>query len=88
VYKPIYFEAQAAAAAALYLRAGTAVPSSLVNGKTTDDTAKADVASVLLTPLWVTTKNMADTVVKDGAVQTSALCISQLKDACSAAGIK
>lgn len=88
VYKPIYFEAQAAAAAALYLRAGVVVPSTLVNGKTTDDTAKTDVASVLLTPLWVTTKNMAETVVKDGAVTVPALCISQVKDACTAAGIQ
>ncbi|WP_028267416.1 sugar ABC transporter substrate-binding protein [Arthrobacter sp. MA-N2] len=88
VYKPIYFEAQAAAAAALYLRAGVDVPSTLVNGKTTDDTAKTDVASVLLTPLWVTTKNMAETVVKDGAVTVPALCISQVKDACTAAGIQ
>ena len=88
VYKPIYFEAQAAAAVALYLRAGMSVPSTLVNGKTKDDTAKTDVASVLLTPLWVTTKNMAETVVKDGAVTVPALCISQLKDACTAAGIK
>jgi D-xylose transport system substrate-binding protein len=88
VYKPIYFEAQAAAAVALYLRAGQPVPAALVNGKTTDDTAKTDVGSVLLTPLWVTTKNMAETVVKDGAVTVSALCISQVKDACTAAGIQ
>ena len=39
VYKPIYLEAQAAAAAALYLRAGKALPSALVNGTTKDDTA-------------------------------------------------
>jgi D-xylose transport system substrate-binding protein len=87
VYKPIYFEAQAAAAVALYLRAGQTVPAALVNGKTQDDTAKVDVASSLLTPLWVTTKNMAATVVKDGAVTVSDLCISQLKSACTAAGI-
>lgn len=88
VYKPIYLEAQAAAAAALYLRASMDIPSSLANGKTTDDTAKADVASALLTPLWVTTQNMASTVVKDGAVSASTLCISQVKDACTAAGIQ
>lgn len=87
VYKPIYLEAQAAAAVALYLRAGKAVPSALVNGKTRDDTTGADVGSSLLTPLWVTTKNMADTVVKDGAVTASDLCITQVKDACTAAGI-
>ncbi len=88
VYKPIYFEAQAAAAVAIIMRSGNEVPAALVNGKTTDDTAKTDVGSVLLTPLWVTTKNMADTVVKDGAVKVSDLCVSQVKEACAAAGIK
>jgi len=88
VYKPIYLEAQAAAAAAIYLRAGVDVPEGLVNGTTVDDSAKADVASVLLTPVWVTAENMADTVVKDGAVSVSDLCIEQVKDACTEAGIK
>ena len=40
VYKPIYLEAQAAVALALYLRAGVKPPSALVNGKTQDTTAK------------------------------------------------
>ena len=87
VYKPIYLEAQAAAAIAMYLRAGQAVPKGLVNGTTHDDTANVEVGSSLLTPVWVTTKNMADTVVKDGAVKTSELCISSLQAACKAAGI-
>ncbi|TXN31875.1 sugar ABC transporter substrate-binding protein [Lacisediminihabitans profunda] len=87
VYKPIYFEAQAAAAVAIYLRAGKTVPAALVNGKTHDDTAGTDVDSSLLTPLWVTTKNMAATVVKDGAVTVANLCVTQVKDACTAAGI-
>lgn len=88
VYKPIYLEAQAAAAAAIYLRAGEKVPEGLVNGTTEDDTAGTDVASVLLTPLWVTAENMADTVVKDGAVKVEELCIAQVKEACTAAGIE
>lgn len=88
VYKPIYLEAQAAAAVALYLRAGQDVPADLVNGKTADTTAGGDVASSLLTPVWVTSDNMASTVVKDGAVKTSDLCISSLQQACKAAGIK
>ncbi|TFB46721.1 sugar ABC transporter substrate-binding protein [Cryobacterium tagatosivorans] len=88
VYKPIYLEAQAAAAAAIYLRAGKDVPEGLVNGTTVDDSAKTDVSSVLLTPVWVTAENMADTVVKDGAVKVSDLCIEQVKDACTEAGIK
>lgn len=88
VYKPIYLEAQAAAAVALYLRAGQDVPADLVNGKTADATAGGDVSSSLLTPVWVTSDNMADTVVKDGAVKTSDLCISSLEQACKDAGIK
>ena len=88
VYKPIYLEAQAAAAAAIYLRAGEEVPAGLVNGTTEDDTAGTDVASILLTPLWVTAENMADTVVKDGAVTVEELCIAEVKEACAEAGIE
>jgi D-xylose transport system substrate-binding protein len=88
VYKAVYLEAQAAAAAALYLRAGKDLPDGLVNGATKDDTAGADVPSVLLTPVWVTADNMADTVVADQAVKTSELCVSEVADACTAAGIK
>jgi D-xylose transport system substrate-binding protein len=87
VYKAVYQEAQAAAAVALYLRAGQAVPSSLINGKTKDSTANKDIDSVYLTPVWVTTANMASTVVKDGAVKASDLCIPAVASACSAAGI-
>jgi len=87
VYKPIYLEAQAAAAEALYLRAGQTPPAALVNGSVQDSTAKASVPSVLLTPIWVTTANMASTVVADGFQKASAICISALTAACSAAGI-
>ena len=38
VYKPIYLEAQAAAALALFLRAGQTPPSTLVNSTTKDST--------------------------------------------------
>ena len=62
VYKPIYLEAQAAVALALYLRAGAKPPTSLVNGKTQDTTANVSVPSVLMTPKWVTTANMNATV--------------------------
>jgi D-xylose transport system substrate-binding protein len=87
VYKPIYLEAQGAAAVALYLRAGQTPPSSLVNGTTQDSTNNSNVPSSLLTPVWVTTQNLQSTVVKDGAVKVSDLCISALASACSAAGI-
>lgn len=87
VYKPIYLEAQGAAAAAIYLRAGMEVPDSLLNGSTEDSEAGTEVPSVLLTPVWVTAENMADTVVADGAVEVSELCIAEVADACEAAGI-
>jgi D-xylose transport system substrate-binding protein len=87
VYKPIYLEAQAAATDALYLRVARTPPSSLVNGTTKDSTANTDVPSILLTPTWVTNQNMASTVVKDGAVKASELCVAAVARACSAAGI-
>ena len=74
VYKPIYLEAQAAVALALYLRAGKTPPASLVNGKTEDTTSSVSVPSVLETPEWVTTANMNATVIKDNFVPASQLC--------------
>jgi D-xylose transport system substrate-binding protein len=89
VYKPIYIEAQAAAALAIYLRAGSTPPKALVNGSTPDTTSKANVASVLLIPEWVTSKNMASTVVADKVVPTTQLCAGATYTAlCKAAGIK
>ncbi len=93
VYKPIYAEAQAAAALALYLRAGQTPP--VVAGQldtTTDTTLSKEIASVYTTPVWVTTTNMADTVVKDsnttgvGPTATD-ICTSGLQSACTKAGI-
>ncbi len=87
VYKPIYLEAQAAAALALYLRAGATPPTSLVNATTKDTELNADIKSVYTTPIWVTTDNMADTVVADGAIKTSDLCAGALASKCQEAGI-
>jgi D-xylose transport system substrate-binding protein len=87
VYKPIYLEAQAAAALALYLRAGVTAPASLVNATTPDTTLNKDIKSVYTTPIWVTTDNMADTVVKDGAIKVSDLCVGALASKCTEAGI-
>jgi D-xylose transport system substrate-binding protein len=87
VYKPIYLEAQAAAAIALYLRAGQTPPPALQNGTTQDSQANASVPSVLLTPVWVTSQNMESTVVKDGFRKASDICISAITAACTAAGI-
>src|SRR5690348_7099525 len=88
VYKPIYEEAQAAAALALYLRAGVTPPPSLVNERTYDPQDHVEVPSVLLKPVWVTTSNMAATVVRNGFVQVSQLCAGALRAACRRAGIQ
>lgn len=87
VYKPIYLEAQAAAALALYLRAGLEPPASLVNATTQDSEINADIPSAYAVPIWVTSENMNDTVVKDGAVSASELCAGDVAEACTAAGI-
>jgi D-xylose transport system substrate-binding protein len=88
VYKPIYLEAQGAAAVALYMRAGQTPPASLVNGSTQDPGNNSAVPSTLLTPVWVTGQNMQATVVTDGAVKVSDLCITSLAAACTSAGVK
>jgi D-xylose transport system substrate-binding protein len=86
-YKPIYLEAQAAAALAMYARAGVAPPSTLLNGTTSDSTSKTQVKSVLLTPEWVTTQNMNSTVIADKFVPASQLCKGVYTKPCTAAGI-
>jgi D-xylose transport system substrate-binding protein len=87
VYKPIYLEAQAAAALALYVRAGQTPPASLVNGSTQDTTAKTSVPSVLLSPTWVTTSNMNSTIIADKFVPASQLCSGSFANDCKTAGI-
>jgi D-xylose transport system substrate-binding protein len=87
VYKPIYLEAQAAAALALYVRAKVTPPAGLLNGHTTDPQTKTSVSSVLLTPVWVTPANMNSTVIADKFVPASQLCSGKYASACTAAGI-
>ncbi|WP_181408044.1 sugar ABC transporter substrate-binding protein [Pararhizobium mangrovi] len=87
VYKPIYKEAQAAAALALYLRADQKPPQGLVSGSTEDSKGGNAVPSVLVSSIWVTPDNMNDTVVKDNFVDPSKLCAGNYADACKKAGI-
>ena len=89
VYKPIFLETQAAAALAIYLRAGQTPPPALLNGKTSDTgpTPAIDVPSVLLTPVWVTTANMNSTVVADKFVDKAMLCAGAFAAICTSAGI-
>ena len=88
VYKPIYLEAQSAAAIALYLRAGQTPPTGLVNATTKDTQTNTDVKSSYLTPTWVTVANIEDTVVKDQAVKVTDICVADTQAACTANGIK
>jgi D-xylose transport system substrate-binding protein len=86
-YKPIYLEAQAAAALALYLRAGKTPPAGLVNGTVKDTTANVNVPSSLLIPEWVTPATVESTVVADGFVPASQICTGAYAADCTTYGI-
>jgi D-xylose transport system substrate-binding protein len=89
VYKAVYLEAQDAVALATVLRAGATPPSGLVNGTTAPPsgvTGTSQPAS-LLVPIWVTSANMAATVIKDNFVDKATLCSKAGAAACTAAGI-
>ena len=89
VYKPIYLEAQAAAALALYLRAGETPPAALVNA-TTDGLHERQGRRVGATrrrsgsrpTTWPTPSS------RTAPSRSSDLCAGQLASACTAAGIK
>jgi len=86
-YKPIYLEAQAAAALALYLRAGKTPPTGLVNGTVKDTTANVNVPSSLLIPEWVTPTTVQSTVIADGFIPASQLCTGAYAADCTTYGI-
>jgi D-xylose transport system substrate-binding protein len=88
VYKPIYEEAQAAAALAVYLRAGLTPPKALLNGTTEDPSDHVAVPSVLLTPEWVTPQKIESTIVKDKFVPASQICAGKFAADCKKYGIK
>jgi D-xylose transport system substrate-binding protein len=87
VYKPIYLEAQAAIALAMYLRAGVTPPAALVSRTSKDINTGANVPSILLTPEWVTPQNVNSTVIKDKFVPASQLCAGSFKADCTKYGI-
>ncbi len=74
VYKPIWLEAQATAALAVYLRAGMTPPKGLANGFTPDTLTHQNVKSVLLTATWVTPEKVQATVIKDHVIKATDLC--------------
>ena len=91
VYKPFYAETQAAAALAIYLRAGQTPPSTLVNSTTKDTEINKDIQSVYTTPVWVTTDKVADVVADSNTTGVGPtakdICTGALASACTAAGI-
>ena len=89
VYKAVYLEAQDAVALATILRAGLTPPPALLNGTTSppSGTAGTQQPASLLVPIWVTTANMKDTVIKDNFVDKTTLCNTVTAAVCTAAGI-
>ena len=87
VYKPIYLEAEASVALAMFLRAGLTPPSTLVNGSVKDVDTGVMVPSILETPEWVTPSTVESTVIKDGFVPASQLCAGSYAADCSKYGI-
>jgi D-xylose transport system substrate-binding protein len=87
VYKPIYLEAQSAAALAMYLRAGVKPPKGLVNGAVNDSVSSVEVPSILETPEWVTTSNMEKTIIADKFVPASQICAGSYAADCTKYGI-
>jgi len=89
VYKPIYKEAQDAVALATILRAGKTPPVALLNATTSPPSGVTGVRqpASLLTPEWVTTTNMASTVIADKFISASALCTAVGTSVCTTNGI-
>jgi D-xylose transport system substrate-binding protein len=89
VYKAVYLEAQDAVALATLLRAGLTPPAALLNGTTSPPAGQAgsQQPASLLVPIWVTSANMNDTVIKDKFVDKGQLCTDAGAAACTAAHI-
>ncbi|MCB0882969.1 MAG: sugar ABC transporter substrate-binding protein [Thermoleophilia bacterium] len=84
VYKAIKTEAESAAEAAVAMADGKDPE----NATGTVNNGKADIPSILLTPVAVTKDNVADTVIKDGFYTKDQICTGKFAAACDAAGIK
>ena len=87
VYKPIKQEADAAAKLAAALAKGdTAAADALATGTTEDTEGNRQVKSVLLTPQSITRDNVK-TVIDEGQVQASEVCVAALQATCQQLGI-
>ena len=87
VYKPIKQEADAAAKLTAALAKGdTAAADAIATGSVNDPKGGREVKSVLLEPQLITKANVK-TVIDDGAVPASEVCVADLASACSQLGI-
>jgi D-xylose transport system substrate-binding protein len=87
VYKPIKQEADSAAKLTAALAKGdTAAANALATGSVNDPKGNRDVKSVLLTPQLIT-KNNVKTVIDEGQVKASEVCVSALAATCQQLGI-
>jgi D-xylose transport system substrate-binding protein len=86
IYLTINKQADVSAQLAVALAQGKPVPAGLVNAKTGNGFKQ--VPSVLLTPVAVTKKNIADTVVKDGFYKPAEICTGKYAAGCKAIGLK
>lgn len=84
VYKAFKPEAYKAADLAVSLAQGKK-PSADTSVKTAGG---ASIKSFLLNPVSVTSKNVEDTVIKDGLYKVSQVCTAQYASACSANGVE
>jgi ABC-type xylose transport system, periplasmic component len=81
VYKPIKAEAEAAAKIAVALAKGdTATVKSLATQTVNNGTG--DIPSMLLDPVVVTAKNVADTVIADGFTTWQTICVGAAAQKC------
>ena len=87
VYKPIKQEADAAAKLTAALAKGdTAAADALATGSVDDTKGNRQVKSVLLTPQSITKDNVK-TVVDEGQVKASEICVGDLQATCQQLGI-
>ena len=87
VYKPIKQEAEAAAKLTAALAKGdTAAADALATGSVDDTKGNRQVKSVLLTPQSITKDNVK-TVVDEGQVKASEICVGDLQATCQQLGI-
>ena len=82
VYKAVKKEADAASTVAIALAKGQTpnAPAQTKNGS-------VQTPSVLLTPVAVTKDNINDTVIKDGFLKKSDICVGKFAKFCSSAGL-